>query len=63
MRRTAARSVVSVRPGKLKRIKGKIGKSKFLQTIGEAKVKHNSLAIIVSFPALFDARHRVVELC
>ena len=49
----SARSVVSVRPGKLKRVKGKIGKSKFLQTIDEAKVKHNSLAIIFEFPALF----------
>ena len=33
--------------------KGKIGKSKFLQTVDEAKVKHNSLAIIFEFPALF----------
>ena len=53
VRRTAARSVVSVRPGKLKRVKGKIGKSEILQTIDEAKVKHNSLAIIFEFPALF----------
>ena len=53
VRRTAARSVVSVRPGTLKRVKGKKGKNKFLQTVDEANVKHNSLAIIFEFPALF----------
>ena len=41
VRRTAARSVVSVRSGTLKRVKGKKGKNTFLQAIDEAKVKHN----------------------